>query len=176
MGECYRGGKGIGEDEKAAFRFYLQSAMNEFTDAYMAIGRAFYLGEGVEEDNQEAIKWLEVAAKSESHEAQFLLGECYLKGFGVAVDLRRASSLLRSSSDQGNRSAMQMLSEHANDLDEAEVEKGAEKNDDNVFDLGTTLTFGARRLYSKNFQGEGLNDVCSAGENVIELHRPARAS
>ena len=118
LGECYRGGKGIGEDEKAAFSSYHQSAKNEFAEAYMAIGRAFYLGEGVEENNQEAIKWLEVAAKSESHEAQFYLGECYLKGFGVAVDLPRAGVLLRSSSDQGNPRARLMLSDYADDLDE----------------------------------------------------------
>ncbi|MDC1383783.1 hypothetical protein N8500_09950 [Candidatus Puniceispirillum sp.] len=142
----------------------------------MAIGRAFYVGEGVEEDNQEAIKWLEVGARSENHEAQFLLGECYLKGFGVAIDIPRAGVLLRSSSAQGNCDAMQMLSEHAADLDETDMEKNAKKDDGNVFDLGKSLTFGARRLYSKKFQSEGVTGDSRAYENVIKLHRPARAS
>ena len=94
----------------------------------------------------------------------------------MAVDLPRARVLLRSSSDQGNPRARLMLSDYADDLDETKGEKGAEKDDDNVFDLGTTLTFGARRLYSKNFQGEGLNNDNRVCENVIELHRPASAS
>ena len=79
LAEYYSHGYGnISKDEEEAFKWYLQAAEHEVSDAQYAVGKCYENSLGVEKDQEKAKEWYTKAAEQNQAEAQFALAMHYL--------------------------------------------------------------------------------------------------
>lgn len=58
LGEMYRKGEGVTENNANACRYYIKSAEGKNKDAFLLAGACFIMGEGVEQDFEKGYEWL----------------------------------------------------------------------------------------------------------------------
>ena len=88
LGNLYRAGWGVSQDERAAIRWYQLSAEQGDGDAQYIIGELYYKGQGALQDFKKAAYWFRLSAEhgSGAPTPQYLLGTMYFKGEGVPQD------------------------------------------------------------------------------------------
>lgn len=62
MGVMLSAGQGAGEDDKAAWEWFMRAARQNLADAHFALGDMLKKGEGVTKDEVEALFWFKLAA------------------------------------------------------------------------------------------------------------------
>ncbi len=86
LGQMYRKGQGVPEDNKIATKWYRLAAEQGHSDAQYSLGLTYAKGEGVPQDSEIAVKWYRLAAKQGYAFAQNNLGVMYFRGEGVPQD------------------------------------------------------------------------------------------
>lgn len=86
MGFCYQKGKGVGQEEAQAIRYYERAANQGFAPSHCQ------LGIHCRQTNQleKAVRHFQAAADENFPNGQYNLAVCYLEGIGVAKDLQKA--------------------------------------------------------------------------------------
>lgn len=95
LGLCYDKGRGVAEDDAAAFKWYAKSAAQDYAKAQYQLGKCYKDGEGVEKDRKKAVEMFTKAAKQDNADAQYQLGKAYMKGKGVAANEKTARIWLK---------------------------------------------------------------------------------
>ena len=101
LGDCYRYGIGVEEDEYKAFGLYTKAAKQGYALAIYNIGNCCEHGIGSRYDMKEAIVWYESATKKGYAPAQDKLGDCYYFGQGVEEDKKKAFEWYKKGAEQG---------------------------------------------------------------------------
>ncbi|MYG18133.1 MAG: sel1 repeat family protein, partial [Gemmatimonadales bacterium] len=83
LGDRYRYGLGVAEDDAEAVRWYREAAEQGDDAAQFNLGEMYYIGEGVPQDYAEAVRWYRAAAEQGHEVAQSNLGIMYDDGYGV---------------------------------------------------------------------------------------------
>ncbi len=104
-GNAFAFGEGVAPDEKRAFGFYRQAAMQGLPDAMFNLASCYRRGEGVARDIECAIGWYLKAAETDKQAATFELGEIFGTGEGVAIDATKAVHWFRIAADNGHPEA-----------------------------------------------------------------------
>ena len=97
LGEKYKYGEGVVEDDKESLKWYSQAAYSYRilaeqgdADAQYILGYMYQDGKGVIQDYKKSAKWYTRAAEQGHTQAQFNLGWMYEQGEGVLQDYIRA--------------------------------------------------------------------------------------
>jgi len=108
VGEHFRKGVIIKEDDEKAAEWFLKSAEQGDSFGEFSVAICYYDGEGLPEDLLTANRWfrravvgLRKAAAEGDAESQQKLGACYDNGRGVAKDPEEAIKWFRKSAEQG---------------------------------------------------------------------------
>lgn len=110
LGECYRSGDGVTQDESTALSWFRRAAEAGNTSAMVLTGAMYLLGgEGIEPDDATAAQWFQKASDRNSAAGMYDLGTMYEDGRGVPVNLEKAEQLYRKSADRGNTEARRRL-------------------------------------------------------------------
>ena len=105
--KMYDNGNGVGENDKLAFQYCMQSARRGNVAAQKYLGMMYYLGTGVPKDMKEARFWFNQAALSNEPDALYYVGIAYLKGIGGPKDPLHAHDLFEKASVEGDHSKAQ---------------------------------------------------------------------
>jgi tetratricopeptide (TPR) repeat protein len=111
LGESYRLGEGVPEDENKAVEMFRRAALMGHARSQTAMGDAHsQIGFGcLPKDDAQAAKWYEAAAEQGDEEALQMIVSCYQGGIGVKQDHVAAARLLRQSANRGNENAKHNL-------------------------------------------------------------------
>ncbi len=82
LGDCYRNGQGVIENDEEAFRWFLKAAEQGHSKAQSNVGYRYYYGDGVSEDEDKAKEWLRKSAEQGDELAIKWLHEWYNEGSG----------------------------------------------------------------------------------------------
>lgn len=109
LGLCrmYEEGNGVGENDKLAFQYCMQSARLGDMTAQKRLGVMYYKGAGVARNMKEARFWFHQAALSNDPDALYYLGMAYLKGIGGPKDAHQAHDLFEKASLEGDHAKAQ---------------------------------------------------------------------
>ena len=102
LGEMYREGQGVPQDDEAAVKWYALAADQGHAKARTNLGWMYKEGRGVRQDDEEAVKWFRLAAAQEYARAQAFLGVMYRDGRGVRQDDGEAVKWFRLAAEQGD--------------------------------------------------------------------------
>jgi len=105
MGDLYRFGWGVPQDDGEAARWYRLAAEQGDADAQVNLGNRYRWGQGMTQDYQEAVRWYRLAAEQGQALAQAKLGLMYDKGRGVLQDHVQAHMWLNLAAAQGHEDA-----------------------------------------------------------------------
>ena len=107
IGYRYEKGRGVDEDEAAAFRWFRKAAEQELDKAEYKVGMYYLKGMGVTENTSAARTWLLKAADQGYPPAQYQLGKLYSSRFYKDYD----SSLawLQKAKDNGYQPAVKEI-------------------------------------------------------------------
>ena len=86
LGNMFRSGEGVLQDNKEAAKWYRKAAEQRDVDAQYNLGVIYYHGQGVEQDFKEAVEWFRKATEQGDADAQHNLGKVYHTGEGVLKD------------------------------------------------------------------------------------------
>lgn len=90
LGEMYRDGKGVPQDNAKAQFWYRLAAAQDFPMAQSSLASLYLRGNGVSQDYTEALRWLRLAAAQGEANAQSKLGVMYAEGRAVIQDYVQA--------------------------------------------------------------------------------------
>jgi TPR repeat protein len=102
-------GKGVPQDYREAFRWYVLAAEAGQPGAMNSLGLMYALGHGVSQDHSEAMKWWTKAADSGSFAALANIASTYYIGLGVQQSYPEAAKWFQLAVDKGDAEAMNML-------------------------------------------------------------------
>ena len=102
IGQAYRRGNHVLQDDKLARKWYLAAAMQDYGDAQFDIGYLYLTETGGERGYTKALFWLKKAAKHENLFAYANIGYIYYRGKGVDVDYKLAGDWFVKSAEKGN--------------------------------------------------------------------------
>lgn len=106
LGDRYRTGSGVPQDDAVAVRWYRIAAEAGYAPAQNNLGAMYEHGRGVVRDEAEAAKWYRRAAEQGEMHAQHSLGVMLRDGRGVPRDPKAAFVWIKRSAAQGHLSAM----------------------------------------------------------------------
>jgi TPR repeat protein len=124
LGDCYRTGKGVEQDQREAVKWYRKAAEQGLAHAQDNLGVCYYTGTGVEKDEVEAVKWYRKSAEQGDRLGQYNLGLSYDNGNGVGQDQREAVKWFRRAAEQGDADAENTLGAHYFDGTGVEQDQG----------------------------------------------------
>ena len=101
LGDMYRTGEGVPENDAEAVRWYRAAAAQDHMGAQFKLGLMYTNGEGVPGNDAEAVRWYRAAAEQGHAGAQFALGLMYTNGYGVAEDHVQAYAWFNLAAAQG---------------------------------------------------------------------------
>ena len=102
LGQMYRNGDGVTEDDSQAVYWYRKAAEQGDSDAQLKLGFMYANGEGVTEDDTQAVYWYRKAAEQGDSDAQLKLGFMFDLGKGVAEDDKQAVYWYKKAAEQGD--------------------------------------------------------------------------
>jgi TPR repeat protein len=111
LGQAHSKGLGVTQDDAAAQDWYKQAALNEYTDAYLALGALNTDGIAFPPKLTDAFEWYMKAAQQGNAQAQFIVAGQYRNGQGVARDLSQAEAWYKKSAQQNYPNAKTKLVE-----------------------------------------------------------------
>ena len=111
LGDAYRRGEGVPEDDAEAVRWYRLAAEQGHARAQNSLALMYAEGKGVPQDYAEAVRWYRRAADQGHARAQNNLGVRYAEGEGVPQDYAEAVRWYRRAADQGHATAQNNLGE-----------------------------------------------------------------
>jgi|GEM_PF-4600844 len=118
LGEMYRKGDGVTQDEAKARQWYHEAANQGHARAQYELGMMMCSSpDATPQDKRKAFLWFEKAALQDLPEAQYQLGQCYLQGLGVPVSDVTARQWFRRAASQGYADAEPFVT-----VDKAETE------------------------------------------------------
>ena len=119
LGYCLDKGKGVAEDDIAAFSWYSKAAAQNHAKAQYQLGRCYKKGEGTKVNLEKAVLYFTKSARQDNADAQYALAKCYLKGQGVAKDMAKAKSWLKKSigNEKGGDDILKKLQKEAKEGD-----------------------------------------------------------
>lgn len=106
LGESYRTGEGVDEDDNAATLWFRRAAEAGDSWGMVSLGAMYLLGDG---SDKEAAQWFEKAVEQGNAAAMYDLASLYEKGRGVEKNLDKAKTLYRQSANLGNKEAQRRL-------------------------------------------------------------------
>jgi TPR repeat protein len=109
LGTMYRKGRGVGQDDAEAVKWYLKAAEQGQAKAQHSLAWMYRRGSGVPQDYSEAVTWFRRAAEQGYARAQNSLGRMYQKGYGVERDYAEALKWFLRAAEQGNTRAQNNL-------------------------------------------------------------------
>ena len=109
LAKCYRNGKGVEQDDKAAATWFEKAAEQGVVEAQFELAKCHREGKGVKKDEAVAFTWFQKAARQKYADAQFELANCYRNGKGVEKDDAAAEKWFRKAADQGHSEAKRIL-------------------------------------------------------------------
>lgn len=102
LGNMYYSGKGVGQDNQEAAKWYKKAAKQGYAKAQFILALMYEKGKGVAQDYEEAIKWYKKAADQDDVYALVNLGYMYEKGKGVEKDNEEAAKWFKKAEEQGS--------------------------------------------------------------------------
>jgi TPR repeat protein len=120
-------GEGVAPDPVAAMAWFDKSAAQGFRNAMVSIGVMYSTGHGVPQDHAKALEAYKRAVRARAVAAFNHIGVIYLKGEGVAPDPVEAAAWFMIGAGYDDESAKQNLALAAEQLDEAQLRKSAER-------------------------------------------------
>lgn len=99
LGLMYKNGKGIQQDYKQAFKWFMESAVEGNRDAQLEIGDMYYFGEWAAKDYKKSFQWSMKSAKQGNARAQHAIGGMYFYGRGAEKDYKKAFEWFMKSSE-----------------------------------------------------------------------------
>lgn len=111
LGECYRDGFGVKQNDKKAAEWFRKSAEQGNAAGQWRFGECCRDGIGVVKNAEEGAKWFQKSAEQGNAKAQWRLGECYRDGLGVKQNGKKAAEWFRKSAEQGNAAGQWRLGE-----------------------------------------------------------------
>jgi tetratricopeptide (TPR) repeat protein len=126
LGQMYRQGKGVLQNNKNAFKWWKLSAEQGVAQAQYNLGRVYYKGRGVTKDYKEAVKWYSLSAEQGFAEAQLSLGFMYVKGHGVSQDYVLAHMWWNLAGSSGNKGASKNKKRVGKIMSPQQIEKAQE--------------------------------------------------
>ena len=105
LGAFYATGRGVQQDDKAAFDWILKAALAGSRDAQALVGNMYAAGRGVAVNFEEARRWYEIAAKRGDSDSQRMLGILYGRGEGAPLNYRAAYFWLALAAKGGDEEA-----------------------------------------------------------------------
>lgn len=110
IGDYYANGKGVKQDYKQAFRFFMKSAELGDTEAMANVGLYYWQGKGILQDYDEALNWSLKAAESDNEKAMNNIGKMYYLGEGLQKNYEKAFEWFSKAAEVGDIDAMKNLS------------------------------------------------------------------
>lgn len=110
LGDIYRHGQGVPQDDALAASWYRKAAEQGNAAAQTELG-VFYLGMHDEHADVQAIQWFRKAADQGNAKAQAELGELYFEGHGVPQDYAQSATWYRKAVAQVITSSVKPSSE-----------------------------------------------------------------
>ncbi|KAG0375537.1 hypothetical protein BGX24_008962 [Mortierella sp. AD032] len=102
LGDMYRDGNGVPQDDQAAFGWYLPAAEQGDPIGQIRLGELYMYGQGVPQDYEKSLEWYLLAANRGCIRAQREVADFYYNGRGVTQDYVRAMAWYRKAADQGD--------------------------------------------------------------------------
>ena len=112
LGEMYRQGIGVPQDDKIAAKWYTLAAEQGFLIAQLNLGVMYERGHGVPQDYKTAVKWYILAAEQGHVDSQINLGVMYALGQGVIEDKVTAhmwANIANSNGNEGGKKLIELL-------------------------------------------------------------------
>ena len=109
IGYCYAEGKGVPQDYKKAFEYFMEAANANVTEAMANIGAYYWQGKGVEKDYDQAFYWCLKAAEAGNVTAMNTVGKIYYLDSGSHKDYERAVFWFEKAANALNVDAMKNL-------------------------------------------------------------------
>lgn len=109
LGNMYRTGSGVEQNEATAFKYYKKAADKNHVEAAYETGFAYTLGRGVRKDERTALHYFYVAAINGKAPAAFEIGFSYETGRGVAKNLDKAKAWYQKAAEGGEQRAAAQL-------------------------------------------------------------------
>ena len=106
LGNCYRDGKGIGQNLNKAIKLYTRSSEQGCTEAQNQLAYFYEEGILVEKDLEKAAQLYTQASDKGSIPATNSLGKCYLYGIGVKKDYKKAVQLFKVAAKNNHADAL----------------------------------------------------------------------
>lgn len=106
LGAFYATGRGIPQDDKAAFDWLMKAALAGSREAQALVGNLYAAGRGVPINLEEARRWYEIAAKRGDSDSQRMLGILYGRGEGAPLNYRDAYFWLALAAKSGDQEAV----------------------------------------------------------------------
>ena len=109
IGYCYAEGKGVPQDYKKAFEYFMEAANANVTEAMANIGAYYWQGKGVEKNYDQAFYWCLKAAEAGNVTAMNTVGKIYYLDSGSHKDYERAIFWFEKAANALNVDAMKNL-------------------------------------------------------------------
>lgn len=115
LGVLFDTGRGVEQDEKVAFRWYMKAANLGNCFAQCLVGDMYMAGRGVGADHKESFEWYSAAAKQGHGYALEMVGSMYFEGCGTRQSDRKAVETWKRAANKGQVRAfcnLGFMSEH----------------------------------------------------------------
>ena len=109
LGLLYQSGKGVEQDDTAAFNWLLAASEGQFLNAQWELSKAYANGTGTAQNPQQALRWMEESATNGTPEAQYFLGVAYDQGTAIARNPQTAVTWYRRAAEAGYVAAQRTL-------------------------------------------------------------------
>lgn len=109
IGNAYRDGIGVPQNEDFAYTYYKMAAEQGLSDAQYNLGNHYRRAQGVDRDLGEAVRWYRAAADQNHRNAEYDLGSMYYIGLGVDQDVKNATAWFRRAGNNGHPIAQYFL-------------------------------------------------------------------
>ncbi len=112
LGECYRVGFGVEQDDAKAFFWTRKAALQGLAEAQYLLGRDYRYGDGIRRDAGQAKLWIRKAADQGYMQAEGTLGDAYADGdysLGVHVDYAQEEEWYQRAATHGDFRAASSL-------------------------------------------------------------------
>jgi len=157
IGEKYRLGDGVEQNNVEAVKYYRKAAEQGLADAQYRLGLMYALGKGIKKDVFQATEWIRKAAEQSNPEAEDWLGwmYSYSKSGEVKVDYKEAEKWLRKAADQGLANSQFLLGRMYNDG------KGVPKDHSKAFEwflkaAKQGMPIAQTMVFSCYYEGDGV--------------------
>lgn len=160
LAHAYMEGQGIEKDNKKAFTYAQEAAVNGDAVSCMLVAHCYEHGIGTVRDEVKAFEYYQRSATEDNPRGIFCLSYCYFNGIGVTKDEQRGQELLEESAKLGCDEAADILKKQEKERKrQAEEERRRNRRPDRCpFCLGTGIH---ETRYSNGHVDRGLCIFCN---------------